>query len=46
MELQEFFEYMEQKQASVVEIAVQRYRSLTPLLSKVGLAIITPVWLS
>ncbi|WIA10356.1 hypothetical protein OEZ85_010548 [Tetradesmus obliquus] len=35
MELQEFYEYMEQHRAAVVESAVQRYRSLTPLLGKV-----------
>jgi hypothetical protein len=36
MELQEFYEYMEQHRAAVVESAVQRYRSLTPLLGKVS----------
>lgn len=35
MELQEFYEYMEQNRAAAVESAVQRYRSLTPLLGKV-----------
>jgi hypothetical protein len=35
MELQEFYEHMEQHRAAVVESAVQRYRSLTPLLGKV-----------
>jgi dynein heavy chain len=35
MELQEFYEFAEQHRARVVETAVQRYRSLTPLLSKV-----------
>jgi hypothetical protein len=35
MELQEFYEHMEQRRAAVVESAVQRYRSLTPLLGKV-----------
>eukprot|EP00879_Flechtneria_rotunda_P032592 GHRR01035825.1.p1 GENE.GHRR01035825.1~~GHRR01035825.1.p1 ORF type:complete len:221 (+),score=76.57 GHRR01035825.1:1552-2214(+) len=35
MELQEFYEYMEQHRAAVVETAVQKYRSLTPLLGKV-----------
>jgi hypothetical protein len=35
MELQEFYEHMEQHRAAVVESAIQRYRSLTPLLGKV-----------
>jgi hypothetical protein len=35
MELQEFFEYMEQHRATVVETAAKRYHSLTPLLGKV-----------
>jgi hypothetical protein len=37
MELQEFFEHMEQRRASAVDAAAQRYRSLSPLLSKVSL---------
>lgn len=36
MELQEFYEYMEQHRTSAVDAAMQRYRSLTPLLGKVG----------
>lgn len=36
MELQEFYEYMEQRRANAVDAAVQRYRSLTPVLGKVG----------
>jgi hypothetical protein len=36
MELQEFYEYMEQHRANAVDAAVQRYHSLTPLLGKVG----------
>jgi dihydroorotate dehydrogenase len=35
MELQEFYEYMEQHRTSAIDTAVQRYRSLTPLLVKV-----------
>jgi hypothetical protein len=35
MELQEFYEYMEQHRTSAIDAAVQRYRSLTPLLGKV-----------
>ena len=35
MELQEFFEHMEQHRANAVETAVKRYHSLTPLLGKV-----------
>lgn len=35
MELQEFYEYMEQHRANAVDAAVQRYRSLTPVLGKV-----------
>jgi hypothetical protein len=35
MELQEFYEHMERHRAAVVESAIQRYRSLTPLLGKV-----------
>lgn len=35
MELQEFYEFMEQHRASAVDAAVQRYHSLTPLLGKV-----------
>ncbi len=36
MELQEFYEYMEQHRTNTVDAAVQRYHSLTPLLGKVG----------
>lgn len=36
MELQEFYEHMEQHRASTIESAVQRYRSITPLLGKVS----------
>lgn len=36
MELQEFYEHMEQHRAAVVESALQRYHSLTPLLGKVS----------
>lgn len=36
MELQEFYEYMEQHRANAVDAAVQRYRSLTPVLGKVS----------
>lgn len=35
MELQEFYEYMEQHRANAVDAAVLRYHSLTPLLGKV-----------
>jgi hypothetical protein len=36
MELQEFYEYMEQHRATAVDAAVQRYCSLTPVLGKVS----------
>jgi len=36
MELQEFYEHLEQHRANAVDAAVQRYRSLTPLLGKVN----------
>jgi hypothetical protein len=36
MELQEFYEYMEQHRTSAIDTAVQRYRSLAPILGKVG----------
>ncbi|KAF8069431.1 DHC1 [Scenedesmus sp. PABB004] len=35
MELQEFYEHMEQHRAAAVDAAVSRYRSLTPLLGKI-----------
>jgi hypothetical protein len=34
-ELQEYYERMEQARAAAVEVAVKKYRSLTPILCKV-----------
>eukprot|EP00882_Tetradesmus_deserticola_P030916 GHRQ01034922.1.p1 GENE.GHRQ01034922.1~~GHRQ01034922.1.p1 ORF type:complete len:195 (+),score=40.56 GHRQ01034922.1:253-837(+) len=50
MELQEFYEHMEQHRAATVDSAVQRYRSLTPLLGKVcgsssQATVLTQTWL-
>jgi hypothetical protein len=36
LELQEFYERMERARTAAVEAAVKKYRSLTPILCKVG----------